>query len=106
MGLTFKENCPDLRNTRVLDIANEFENCHCNVDLYDPWVKAKSEVGQIGLKTIDKPANGHYDAIIIAVAHDEFKKLSKNDIQAFAKETYVLYDIKYLLNADEVDGRL
>jgi UDP-N-acetyl-D-glucosamine/UDP-N-acetyl-D-galactosamine dehydrogenase len=106
MGLTFKENCPDLRNTRVLDIANEFENCHCNVDLYDPWVKAKSEVGQNGLKTIDKPVNGHYDAIIIAVAHDEFKKLSKNDIQAFAKETFVLYDIKYLLNADEVDGRL
>ena len=106
MGLTFKENCPDLRNTRVLDIVEDLERSHCNVDLFDPWVDYERAVEDFGIKTIKNPFNNKYDAIIIAVAHDEFKKLSLKEIKAFAKDNHIIYDIKYLLNSNESDGRL
>jgi len=106
MGLTFKENCPDLRNTRVVDLVEEFEGFNCNVDVYDPWVDKDEAVHEYGIKPIDQPVEGKYDAILLAVAHDEFKELSLEQIKAFGKDNHVLYDIKYLLKANEVDGRL
>jgi UDP-N-acetyl-D-glucosamine/UDP-N-acetyl-D-galactosamine dehydrogenase len=106
MGLTFKENCPDLRNTRVVDLVQEFESFNCNVDIYDPWVDKKEAVHEYNIKPIDKPVEGKYDAVLLAVAHDEFKELSLEQIKAFGKDNYVLYDIKYLLKSNEVDGRL
>ena len=106
MGLTFKENCPDIRNTRVVDLVEEFEGFNCNVDVYDPWVDKDEAVHEYGIKPIDQPVEGKYDAILLAVAHDEFKELSLKQIKAFGKDNHVLYDIKYLLKASEVDGRL
>jgi len=106
MGLTFKENCPDLRNTRVVDLVDEFEGFNCNVDVFDPWVDKEEAVHEYNIKPIDQPVEGKYDAILLAVAHDEFKELSLEQIKAFGKDNHVLYDIKYLLDANEVDGRL
>ena len=106
MGLAFKENCPDLRNTRVVDLVKEFEGFNCNVDVYDPWVSKDEAVHEYNIKPIDKPIKGKYDAIILAVAHDEFKALTAEQIRIFGRDNHVLYDIKYLLTADESDGRL
>jgi len=106
MGLTFKENCPDIRNTRVVDLVEEFEYFNCNVDVYDPWIDKDEVIHEYGFKPIDQPVEGKYDAILLAVAHDEFKELSLEQIKAFGKDNHVLYDIKYLLDANEVDGRL
>ncbi len=106
MGFTFKENCPDLRNTRVVDLVEEFEGFNCNVDVYDPWVDKEEAVHEYNIKPIDQLVEGEYDAILLAVAHDEFKEFSLEQIKAFGKDNHVLYDIKYLLKADEVDGRL
>ena len=106
MGLTFKENCPDLRNTRVIDLVEEFKGFNCNVDVYDPWVNQDEAAHEFNIKLIDKPVEGKYDAILLAVAHDEFKELSVEKIRAYGKDNHVLYDIKYLLKANESDGRL
>jgi UDP-N-acetyl-D-glucosamine/UDP-N-acetyl-D-galactosamine dehydrogenase len=106
MGLTFKENCPDIRNTRVVDLVEEFEGFNCKVDVYDPWIDKDEVIHEYGFKPIDQPVAGKYDAILLAVAHDEFKELSLEQIKAFGKVNHVLYDIKYLLDANEVDGRL
>jgi UDP-N-acetyl-D-glucosamine/UDP-N-acetyl-D-galactosamine dehydrogenase len=106
MGLTFKENCPDLRNTRVVDLVEEFEGFNCNVDVYDPWVNQDEAVHEYNIKLIDNPIEGKYDAILLAVAHNEFKELSLEQIRAYGKDNHVLYDIKYLLKANESDGRL
>jgi len=106
MGLTFKENCPDLRNTRVVDLVEGFEGFDCNVDVYDPWVDKDEAIHEYNINPISKPETGKYDAIILAVAHDEFRALSVEQIKAFGKGNHVLYDIKYLLDNYEVDGRL
>jgi UDP-N-acetyl-D-glucosamine/UDP-N-acetyl-D-galactosamine dehydrogenase len=106
MGLTFKENCPDLRNSSIIDLVKVFEDFNSIVDVYDPWVDKNRAQTEHGIKLIDQPVEDKYDAILIAVAHDQFKKLSLEQIQAFGRENHVLYDIKYLLNANEVDGRL
>jgi UDP-N-acetyl-D-galactosamine dehydrogenase len=106
MGLTFKENCPDLRNTRVVDLVKEFKGFNCNVDVYDPWADKDEAIHEYNIKPIDKPIKGKYDAIILAVAHDQFKSLSVGCIRAYGKDTHVLYDIKYVLKSNEVDGRL
>jgi len=106
MGLTFKENCPDIRNTRVVDLVNAFNEFNCNVDVYDPWVNKDEAVHEFGIRPINSPIQGQYDAIVIAVAHDQFKTLSSEEIRLFGKVNHVLYDIKYLLTLDEVDGRL
>ena len=106
MGLAFKENCPDLRNTRVVDIVHEFEKLNCNVDVYDPWINKNEAIREYNIKPINQPEEGKYDAIILAVAHDKFKELRLFDIKAFGKDNHVIYDIKYLLKANEVDGRL
>jgi len=106
MGLTFKENCPDLRNTRVVDLVEEFQSFNCHVDVYDPWIDKNEAKQEYGIVPIDKPESGKYDAIVLAVAHNEFKNMNVTDIKAFGRENHVLYDIKYILDADEVDGRL
>jgi len=106
MGLTYKENCPDVRNTRVVDLIVEFESFNCNVDVYDPWVDKQVVNQAYGITPIVEPAIGKYDAIVIAVAHDKFTELTINKIREFGKENHVLFDVKYLLNADQVDGRL
>ena len=106
MGLTFKENCPDLRNTQIIDLINGFYKNSCNVDVYDPWVNKDDANDEYGITTVTSPVQGKYDAIVLAVAHDEFLKLTTEHIKAFGKDNCVLYDIKYILDADQVDGRL
>lgn len=106
MGLTFKENCPDIRNSRVVDLVTEFENLNCNVDVYDPWVDKIRANEEYGIQPISEPCSGKYDAIVLAVAHDEFKQLPEDQMRALGKDSHVIYDIKYLLEADQVDGRL
>ena len=106
MGLTFKENCSDHRNTRVIDLVKVFKSFNCNVDIYDPWVNKNKAAHEYNIQLIDKPKKNSYDAIVLAVAHDEFKALSEDQIRAFGKVNHVLYDIKYLLKANESDGRL
>ena len=106
MGLTFKENCPDLRNTRVIDLVLEFESFNCNVDVYDPWVDKQEAEHEYGIVPVDGLIDGKYDAIVLAVSHDEFKKMSVEKINSLQKDNSVLYDIKYLLKTDQVDGRL
>ena len=106
MGLTFKENCPDHRNTRVIDLVKSFKDLNCNVDVCDPWVNKVQAADEYNIKIIDKPMKDKYDAIIIAVNHDEFKALTGDQISAFGKTNHILYDIKYLLKANASDGRL
>ena len=106
MGLAFKENCPDIRNTKVMDLIKELNNFNCSVDVYDPWVDKLEAMHEYNIELISAPAKGKYDAIVIAVAHDRFKDYSLNEIKDFGKGNHVIYDIKYLLSADHVDGRL
>jgi UDP-N-acetyl-D-galactosamine dehydrogenase len=106
LGLTFKENCPDLRNTRVVDIIQEFRDYNARVDVYDPWVDPREAVHEYGVEPIAEPKSGHYDAIILAVAHQQFREMGIERIRALGKPDSVLFDVKYLLPADAVDGRL
>ncbi len=106
MGLAFKENCPDIRNTKVADLVSAFKDLNCDTDVYDPWVDKDAAMNEFNLKLIEYPIERKYDAIVLAVAHDKFKDFLPEQIVAFGKENYVIYDIKYLLNADIVDGRL
>ncbi len=105
MGLTFKENCPDLRNTKVVDIVNELKEYNVNVDVYDPWINKDEARHEYGISPVAAPGND-YDGIIIAVAHDQFKEMSVADYRALGKENHVLYDLKYVLTAEESDIRL
>jgi len=106
MGLTFKENCPDLRNTQIIDLIKGFRQNGCSVDVYDPWVNQDVAKDEYGITTVNSPVQGKYDAIVLAVAHDDFLELTIEQIKAFGQDKCVLYDIKYLLDADQVDGRL
>ncbi len=106
MGLAFKENCPDLRNTRIVDIVAELQEYNCQVDVYDPWVSAEESVHEYGITPIRSPEPGTYDGVILAVAHNEFRALGADGIRALGKPVHVLYDLKYVLAADEADLRL
>jgi len=106
MGLAFKENCPDLRNTRVIDLVSEFENFNCKVDVYDPWANQAEAYREFGITPVSEPINSNYDAIILAVAHQEFKQMTLNQIKSFGKDNHVIYDVKYIFEAYQVDGRL
>ena len=106
MGFTFKENCPDIRNTKVIDIIKNLKEKHCNVDVYDPWVNKDDASIEYEIMPIEYPLKQKYDAVILAVAHNEFKDLKRQKIESFCKTNFVLYDVKYLLSEDEVDGRL
>ncbi len=106
LGLTFKENCPDLRNTRVVDIVQEFRDYNARVDVYDPWVDAHEAQREYGIEPVREPKAGHYDAVILAVAHQQFRELGVERIRQLGKANSVLFDVKYLLPAAAVDGRL
>lgn len=107
LGLAFKENCPDLRNTRVVDIIDEFHNYHAEVDVYDPWVDPKEAQEEYGITVLDgEPPSNRYDAIILAVGHQQFKEMGIEGIRALGKEHCVLYDVKYVLPKEQVDARL
>ena len=106
MGLTFKEDCPDVRNTRVVDIVAELESYGLHVDVHDPWVDPAEARHEYGIDLVENPKKGDYDGIIVAVGHRQFKEMGAEGIRAFGKQQSVLYDIKYVLPADAVDDRL
>ncbi|MGL6260711.1 Vi polysaccharide biosynthesis UDP-N-acetylglucosamine C-6 dehydrogenase TviB [Vibrio sp. WXL210] len=106
MGLTFKENCPDLRNTKVVDIISELKEYNVNVDVIDPWCTNEESESEYGLSlcNINKP--NHYDGIIVAVAHDEFKEMGVEKVRELGKPNHVIYDLKYTFSKESVDMRL
>jgi len=106
LGLTFKENCPDIRNTRITDITEELESYHAQVDIYDPWASKEETAQELNIDLIDNPKIGEYDAIVIGVAHEQFKEMGIDTIRQFGKSNAIVYDVKYLFSADQVDGRL
>lgn len=106
MGLTFKENCPDLRNTRIVDIVHELGEYNVDVDVYDPWVDVSEAEHEYGITPIAKPESGQYDAIILAVSHEQFVKMGAAEIRKLGKAKHVLYDLKYVLSPEESDLRL
>jgi UDP-N-acetyl-D-galactosamine dehydrogenase len=106
LGLAFKENCPDVRNTRVVDIVHELREYGAHVDVHDPWVDADEAEREYGLRPLATPAAGAYDAVVLAVAHREFKAMGGDAIRAFVRDGGVVYDVKSALPRDAVDGRL
>ncbi len=106
LGLTFKENCPDLRNTKVVDIVSELSSYGARVDVHDPWVDVAEAKQEYGLDLVSAPRKGAYDGVIVAVAHNEFRALGADGIRGFCADNAVLYDIKYVLSPDDVDDRL
>jgi UDP-N-acetyl-D-galactosamine dehydrogenase len=106
LGLSFKEDCPDIRNTKVTDIIEELCEYNCKVSIYDPWVNKLEAKKEYGISLLNKIEDNSYDAIIIAVAHKEFKKMGIKKIRAFGKSKHVVYDLKYLFSATQVDKRL
>ncbi|AVD84320.1 Vi polysaccharide biosynthesis UDP-N-acetylglucosamine C-6 dehydrogenase TviB [Pseudomonas sp. SWI6] len=106
MGLTFKENCPDLRNTKVVDIIKELQDYNIQVDVHDPWVSVEEAQHEYGVTPVQELEAGTYDAVILAVAHQQFKEMGAAEIRAVGKPEHVLYDLKYLLPAEASDLRL
>lgn len=106
LGITFKENCPDIRNTKVVDIAHELKEYHVNLDIYDPWAENDEVEHEYGLSLVDKPIVGHYDAIIGAVAHDQFKAWTHDELRQLGKDKSVIFDLKYMFDKATVDIRL
>jgi len=106
LGLTFKENCPDLRNTRVMDIIAELKVYHAMISVYDPWVDQEQALRAYGIQLEQTLTDNTFDAIIIAVAHDEFRAMGIEKIKSLGKPSAVIFDTKYLFSADKTDGRL
>jgi UDP-N-acetyl-D-galactosamine dehydrogenase len=106
LGLTFKENCPDVRNTKVADVVKELASFGCQVDVHDPWADAAEAHHEYGITLVAKPDAGRYDAIVVAVAHKEFTALGAKGIRAFGSPNVVIFDIKHVLPKTESDGRL
>ncbi len=106
MGLTFKENCPDLRNTRVIDIVRELADYNARVDVHDPWADPNEARHEYGIELVAEPQPGTYDAIVLAVAHHQYRDMGSAAIRALGRASHVLYDLKYLLPATEADLRL
>ncbi|MBJ9239210.1 Vi polysaccharide biosynthesis UDP-N-acetylglucosamine C-6 dehydrogenase TviB [Citrobacter braakii] len=106
LGFTFKENCPDIRNTRIIDVVKELGNYSCNVDIFDPWVDAEEVEEEYGIIPVSEIKAASYDAIIVAVGHEQFKKMGSDDIRGFGKDKHVLYDLKYILSPEQSDVRL
>lgn len=106
LGITFKENCPDIRNTKVVDIATELNQYHVNLDIYDPWAKSDDVFEEYGVRLVDEPVPGKYDAIIAAVGHEQFEVWSPSTLRSFAKENCVVFDLKYIFPKEAVDIRL
>jgi len=106
LGLTFKEDCPDLRNTRVVDIIRELRTSKAQVDVYDPWADADEAERELGIRPIAEPAVGNYDAVVLAVAHRQFREMGPEKVRSFGRRGAVVYDVKHVLPADSADGRL
>jgi UDP-N-acetyl-D-galactosamine dehydrogenase len=106
MGLTFKENCPDLRNTRIVDIVKELGDYNVAVDVYDPWVDAEEAVHEYGITPVAELEEGKYDAVILGVAHHQFTEMGAAGIRKLGKPEHILYDLKYVLSPAESDLRL
>ena len=106
LGLTFKENCPDLRNTRVVDMIKGFQGYRSIVDVHDPWVDANEAMHEYGIQLTEHPGEGEYDAVVLAVAHRQFVALGAEKLRALCKPDGVLYDVKHILPAAASDGRL
>jgi len=106
LGFTFKENCPDVRNTRVIDIVEEFANYHANVDVYDPWVDPEEAKEEYGISLINELKDDNYDAIVVAVAHKEFVSMGTDKIRSLGKQKHILFDVKHIFPKQDVDARL
>ena len=106
MGLSFKENCPDIRNTKIIDMVKALKEYDLDLDIYDPWVDSKEVELEYGLAPVSELCHGKYDAIVLAVAHDQFKEMLIEDYEKLGKERYVLYDLKYILDQEYSDIRL
>ena len=106
LGLAFKENCPDIRNTKVVDVITELEGFNCSVDVYDPWVDSKEAHANYGIKTIQSLKKRSYDGVLIAVAHKEFSDMGIKKIKSYCKPSNVIYDLKYIFDSAETDLRL
>lgn len=106
LGLAFKENCPDLRNTRIVDVVRELQDYGIIVDVYDPWVDAKEANAEYGIAPVATPQEGAYDGLILAVAHDEFREAGAEALRRLGKPEHVLYDLKYVLPVEDADLRL
>lgn len=106
LGLTFKENCPDLRNTRVVDVVNELQEYNIQVDVHDPWINPEEAQHEYGIIPVQVPERRAYDAIILAVGHNQFQAMGAGGIRGFGKPEHILYDLKYTLSKDEADLRL
>ena len=106
LGLTFKENCPDLRNTRVVDIVAELADYGVSAEVHDPWVDPEEARAEYGIELLTEPESGAYDAIVLAVAHREFAELGAAGVRRYGAERHVLYDLKYVFGGDEADLRL
>ncbi len=106
LGLTFKEDCPDLRNTKVLDIAHELAAYQANVDIHDPWADPAQAHEEYGIDIVTDVPAGHYDAIILAVGHKRFREIGAAGLRAYGKPGAVLFDVKSILARDDSDGRL
>lgn len=103
LGITFKENCPDIRNSRVIDIIDELKEYGCEVDVYDPWADPEEVEEEYGVKLLSEPSKASYTAVVFAVAHDKMKAM---DVRSFVKKNGVVYDVKSFLDPSSVDGRL
>ena len=106
MGLSFKEDCPDIRNTKVTDIIDELLDYDCKVSVYDPWVNKSEAKAEHGIELLDNIESNQYDAIIIAVSHKQFKKMGIKKIRSYGKSKHVIYDLKYIFPSEHVDQRL
>jgi UDP-N-acetyl-D-galactosamine dehydrogenase len=106
MGFTFKENCPDIRNSRVVDILKGLKALDICVDIYDPWVEETDIKKMSEINFVTFPEQSTYDAVVIAVAHNEFRSMNANGIKALCKSQRVIYDLKYVLDIEESDLRL
>lgn len=106
LGLTFKENCPDIRNTKIVDIVTELKDFNMQVDIYDPWADAEETRHEYAIDLVAQPEQGRYDAIILAVAHDQFKAMGSEAIHALGRPNHVVYDLKYVLDHAQSDIRL
>ena len=106
LGLAFKENCPDVRNTKVVDIVSELGEYGAEVQVHDPWVDATEAKSEYGLDLVPEPETGAYDVVLIAVGHDEFRALGAEGIRRLGKDGSLIYDIKYVLPQDAADDRL
>ncbi len=106
LGFTFKENCPDFRNTKVIDIVNELKTYGASVDIFDPWVDVAEAQQEYDIELIEDPRPGAYDVVVLAVAHEQFREMGEQGIKAYGKPESVFFDIKYLLPLGAADDRL